>query len=90
MVLKKQSKNKIKLLTDKTHKHNAADNRTGVIKRACFSESLVYCCEQFIKAYVTSLIDKKDKCFFSICISETCSAAEKAAHPMCFTMLTFA
>lgn len=25
---------------------------------------------------------------FSICISETCSAAEKAAHPMYFTMLT--
>lgn len=63
MVLKEQNKNKIKFLetvTDKTHKHNAGDNRTGVIKRVCFCERMVYCCKKFIKAYVTSLTDKKD------------------------------
>lgn len=63
MVLKEQNKNKTKLLetlTGTTHKHNAGNNRTSVIKTACFCERMVYCWEQCIKAYVTSLIDKKD------------------------------
>lgn len=61
--MKEQKKNKINLLetlTDKTHKHNAGDNGTSIIKRACFCERMVYCWKQFINAYVISLIDKKD------------------------------
>lgn len=94
MILKEQNKNKTKLLgtpADNKHKHNAGDERADVIKRACFRERMIYCWEQFIKAYVTfSLKVKKEWVlgrgfllgFFRFSVSEIRSAAEQPAQPV--------